>query len=53
MLIPHLVFLPHFEEGRAMLAPHGNLSDWIARIDARPSMTATRWETLNAPAAAA
>ncbi|CAN5524269.1 glutathione S-transferase family protein [soil metagenome] len=47
MLAPHLVFLPGFDEGRAMLARHANLADWIARVDARPSMDATTWDRLN------
>ncbi|MCW3847260.1 glutathione S-transferase family protein [Sphingomonas sp. LB-2] len=45
-LISQLSFLPHFDEGRALLAPHANLSAWIARMEARPSMAATSWERL-------
>ncbi len=45
-LIPHLTFLPHSDEGRELLAPHANLAAWIARMDARPSMAATRWDRL-------
>ncbi len=48
MLAPHLVFVPHFAEGAAMLAPHANLVAWIARMDARPSMAATSWDRLRA-----
>jgi glutathione S-transferase len=44
--IPQLSFLPHFAEGRALLAPHANLAAWIARMEARPSMAATSWEAL-------
>ena len=46
MLIPHFVFLPAFDEGRAMLASHANVADWIARMEMRPSMKATSWEAL-------
>ncbi|MDB5707917.1 MAG: putative glutathione S-transferase [Sphingomonas bacterium] len=46
MLAPHLVFLPHFAEGAAILAPHANLAAWIERMEARPSMKATTWDRL-------
>jgi glutathione S-transferase len=46
MLIPHLVLLPDFDEGAAMIAPHANLAAWIARMKARPSMAATDWPVL-------
>ena len=45
-LAPHLSFLPHFAEGRELLAPHPDLAAWIARTEARPSMKATTWERL-------
>jgi glutathione S-transferase len=45
-LASHLSFLPQFDEGRELLEPHANLAGWIARMDARPSMKATRWERL-------
>jgi glutathione S-transferase len=48
MLAPHLVFLPHFTEGQAILSRHDNLAVWIDRMEARPSMAATTWERLNA-----
>ena len=51
MLAPHISFLPDFEEGRQIIAPHANLAAWIARIETRPSMAATSWERLNAIAA--
>lgn len=47
MLAPHLVFLPHFAEGAAILAPHTRLAAWIARMETRPSMVATNWVRLN------
>ena len=46
MLAPHISFLPNFEEGRQIMAPHPNLTAWIARMEARPSMAATTWERL-------
>ena len=52
MLAPHFAFLPQFAEGQAILAPHAHLADWIARMDARPSMAATTWEKLREPVAA-
>ena len=51
MLVPHLAFLPDFEEGRQIIAPHANLAAWIARIETRPSMAVTTWERLSAIAA--
>ena len=45
-LIAQLSFLPHFAEGRDLLAPHANLSEWIARMEARPSFARTAWERL-------
>lgn len=45
-MIPQMSFLPHFDEGRELLAPHANLAAWIARMEERPSMAATSWETL-------
>ena len=48
MLAPHISFLPDFEEGRRLMAPHANLTAWIARMEARPSMAATTWERMNA-----
>ncbi|MDB5673554.1 MAG: putative glutathione S-transferase [Sphingomonas bacterium] len=51
MLIPHLAFLPGFDEGAAMLAGHDRLRAWIDRTKARPSFAATEWEVLSALAA--
>jgi glutathione S-transferase len=46
MAAPHLCLLTDFAEGRAMLAPHAGLRAWIERMRARPSFSATEWETL-------
>jgi len=46
MLIPHLVLMPDFAEGAAMIAPHANLVAWMERVKARPSMAATEWDVL-------
>jgi len=51
MLIPHLAFLPDFDEGAALLARHDRLRAWIERMKARPSFAATEWEVLSAMAA--
>ena len=53
MLAVHLSFLPACAEGRALLAPHTNLRDWIARMDARPSFQATTWDAVTELARAA
>ncbi len=45
-MIPQMSFLPHFAEGRALLAPHARLAAWIERMEARPSLAATSWEAL-------
>jgi len=50
MLIPHMAFLDEAAEGQTLLGPHANLKAWIARMSARPSMRATTWEALLAPA---
>lgn len=46
MLIPHLVFMPDFAEGAAMIAPHAALTAWIERMKARRSMAVTEWDVL-------
>jgi glutathione S-transferase len=40
-------------EGVAILQDHENLSGWLARIEARPSMKATTWDKLLERVAAA
>lgn len=51
MLIPHLNFLPDFDEGAALLAAHDHLRAWIERMKARPSFAATELAKLSARAA--
>jgi hypothetical protein len=33
------------------MAPHANLTAWIGRMEARPSMVTTTWERISALAA--
>jgi glutathione S-transferase len=40
-------------EGAAILREHPNLTSWLARIEARPSMQATTWDRLLERVAAA
>ena len=51
MLAPHLSYLAMTLEGTTLLAERPGLSAWLARMEARPSMTATRWEAVSARAA--
>jgi glutathione S-transferase len=53
LLAPHLSMFALAPEGNVILAEHGNLRDWLARIEARPSMDATTWDKLLERAAAA
>jgi len=46
MIAPHFAFLPDYAEGAAILARHPNLTAWLDRMAARPSMERTRWERL-------
>ena len=46
MVAPHLSFLPEYREGCDLLAAHPNLSAWLDRMEARPSMRATSWDAL-------
>ena len=48
MLIPHLSYLPDFDEGMDLIGPHANLRRWMDRMTARPSFAATQWEKLAA-----
>jgi glutathione S-transferase len=41
LLPPHLSMFGQAPEGAAILQEHENLSGWLARIEARPSMAAT------------
>jgi glutathione S-transferase len=53
LLAPHLSMLALAPEGREILLPHGNLKDWLERMEARPSMQNTTWDRLLERAAAA
>lgn len=46
MIAPHLSFLPEYDEGRDLLAQEPNLSAWLERMEARPSMKKTSWDAL-------
>jgi glutathione S-transferase len=53
LLAPHLSMFAQAPEGAQILGEHENLSDWLARIEARPSMIATTWNRLLERVAAA
>jgi glutathione S-transferase len=46
LLAPHLSMLAQAPEGIQILQEHENLSGWLARMEARPSMAGTTWERL-------
>jgi glutathione S-transferase len=46
LLAPHLSMFAQAPEGAQILQEHKNLSRWLARIEARPSMQATTWDRL-------
>src|SRR5271170_822451 len=46
LLAPHLSMFAQAPEGAAILQEHENLSGWLVRIEARPSMQATAWDRL-------
>jgi glutathione S-transferase len=46
LLAPHLSMFAQAPEGMQILQGHDNLSRWLARIEARPSMIATTWDRL-------
>lgn len=46
LLAPHLSMFAQAPEGAGILQEHENLKDWLARIEARPSMQATTWDRL-------
>ena len=52
LLAPHLSMFALAPEGKQILWHHGNLADWLERIEARPSMQATTWDRLLEQAAA-
>jgi glutathione S-transferase len=47
MLAPHLTMFAETAEGASMLQPHPNISRWVERMNARPSMKATTWDKLH------
>jgi glutathione S-transferase len=53
LLPPHLSMFAQAPEGAAILREHENLSGWLVRIEARPSMRATTWDRLLERVAAA
>ncbi len=53
LLAPHLSMFALAPEGADILKEHANLKSWLARIEARPSMTATTWDRLLERVAAA
>jgi glutathione S-transferase len=53
LLAPHLSMFAQAPEGAQILQEHENLSRWLARIEARPSMQATTWDRLLQRVAAA
>jgi glutathione S-transferase len=53
LLAPHLSMFALAPEGADILKEHTNLKSWLARIEARPSMTATTWDRLLERVAAA
>src|SRR5271165_1448155 len=53
LLAPHLSMFAQAPEGAQILQEHENLSRWLARIEARPSMQATTWDRLLERVAAA
>ena len=46
MVVPHLAFLAMTPEGEALLQD-SPLKAWLARMDSRPSLQATRWQLLD------
>jgi len=53
LLAPHLSMFAQAPEGAQILQEHKNLSDWLSRIEARPSLKATTWDRLLERVAAA
>jgi glutathione S-transferase len=48
---PHFDFFAKTPEWQELTADHANLVDWLARMEARPSLRATTWEKVAAMAA--
>ncbi|MBV8335045.1 MAG: glutathione S-transferase [Alphaproteobacteria bacterium] len=53
LLAPHLSMFAQAPEGGQILREHDNLTAWLVRIEARPSMQATTWDRLLERVAAA
>jgi glutathione S-transferase len=53
LLAPQLDYFEQTPEWQTLTAKHGNLHEWLARMQARPSMIATTWERVAALAEAA
>jgi len=53
LLAPQLDYFEQTPEWQTLTAKHGNLREWLARMQARPSMIATTWERVAALAEAA
>jgi glutathione S-transferase len=53
LLAAHLSMFAQAPEGATILREHENLSGWLARMEARPSMVATTWDRLLERVAAA
>jgi glutathione S-transferase len=53
LLAPHLSMFVQAPEGAQILQEHDNLRGWLERIEARPSMQATTWDSLLERVAAA
>jgi glutathione S-transferase len=48
LLAPQLDMLSHTPEWSVLTRAHGNLTQWLERMNARPSMTKTTWERVQA-----
>jgi glutathione S-transferase len=53
MLAPQLDFFEETPEWELLTAAHPNLRQWLARMNARPSMSATTWDRIAEMARAA
>jgi glutathione S-transferase len=53
LVAPQIGFFTQTPEWSVLGAPHPNLVAWLARMEARPSMTATTWERVSEMAKAA
>jgi glutathione S-transferase len=53
LVAPAVAFFTGTPEWTELGAPHANLAEWLARMEARPSMQATTWERVSEMAKAA